>query len=255
MDYHVRLHVTTAAIVVALGVVVSAITSTVVVARAYTQRGREANHRGQTITVKGSTRERIQSDRAVWVIRVRGEGRALPDAFAVLERGVTRVQQFLKGSGFEAPEIGLGSIDTETQYARDAKGEPTHEVVAYALQRSFVVSTGQVQRVEQCAGRVTELLQEGVLVASKAPAYYFTKLPQLKIDLMASASGDARARADKIAASTGCKLGELRDAQMGVLQITRPDSTEVADYGLYDTSTIDKDVNAVVTATFGIDAG
>jgi hypothetical protein len=40
---------------------------------------------------------------------------------------------------------------------------------------------------------------------------------------------------------------------MGVLQITQPNSTEVAGYGLYDTSTIDKDVTAVVTVTFGVD--
>jgi hypothetical protein len=69
---------------------------------------------------------------------------------------------------------------------------------------------------------------------------------------MAAASADARARAEKIAHSTGCKLGVLRDAQMGVLQVTRPDSTETSDYGMYDTSTIEKDVQAVVTATFRI---
>jgi len=255
MDYHVRLHGTTLVSVITLGIVVSAITSTVVAARAYERRGRAVEERGQTITVKGATRQRITSDRAVWAITVRGEDKTLPGAFGVLERGVTRVQQFLEAAGFTDGETGLAAIDTELQHGRDEKGQATNEVVGYVLQRSFVVTTGNVRLVEQSAGRVTELLEEGVLVVSCAPDYYYTQLPQLKIELMAAASSDARARAERIATSTGCRLGELRDAHMGVLQITRPDSTDVSDYGLYDSGTIDKDVTAVVTATFGIRAG
>ncbi len=254
MDYHIRLHVTTAVIVVTLGITVSLITSTVVGAGAYRARSAEASRRAQTITVKGSTRQRIRSDRAVWSIGVRGEGPTLPEAFGVLDAGVKRVRRFLTEQGFADAEIGLCAIDTDTHYRLDEHGEPTHEIVGYALQRSFVVTAADVARVEQSAGRVTELIQEGILVASRAPAYYYTGLPQLKIDLMAAASGDARSRAQKIADSTGCRLGELRDAQMGVLQITRPDSTETSGYGVYDTGTIDKDVTAVVTATFGIQA-
>ncbi len=254
MDYHVRLHITTAAIVVTLGFTVSLITSTVVAARAYRARGAETTRRTQTITVKGTTRQRIQSDRAVWSIGVRGEAKTLPEAFGVLDAGVQRVQQFLKQAGFADDAVGLCAIETAVQHTHDKDGKETHEIEGYALQRSFVVTTSDVARVEQSAGRVTELIKEGVLVTSRPAEYVYTQLAQLKIDLMATASGDARTRATKIAESTGCKLGELRDAQMGVLQITRPDSTEVSGYGLYDTSTIPKDVTAVVTATFGIQA-
>lgn len=252
MEYHVRLHLTTAAIVLALGAAVSLVTSTVVAARAYQARGREARRREQTITVKGSTRQRIESDRALWNITVRGEAASLPEAFRVLDEGTRRVERFLREAGFPDPEVGLGAIETDAHHARDERGQPTHQVVAYTLSRCFFISTGDVRRVEQSAGRVTGLLQEGVHVASSAPEYVYTGLPQLRIELMAAASADARARAARIAASTGCRLGELRDARMGVLQVTRPDSTDVADYGLYDTATIAKDVVAVVTASFGI---
>ena len=39
-----------------------------------------------------------------------------------------------------------------------------------------------------------------------------------------------------------------------VLQVTQPFSTDVSNYGVYDTATIEKDVSAVVTVTFGIDS-
>jgi len=255
MEHHIRLHAVTAAIVVALGGAVSLVTSTAVAARAYTDRGRQAAREEQTITVKGSTRQRIMSDRAVWEIEVNGRGPTLRDAFDVLSKGTDRVRRFLDEMGFEDSEFELDAIDTCTHHARDAKGNETREVAEYELEREFTITTATVERVHRSAGRVTELIQEGVHVISYSPSYYYSKLPQLKIDLMAAASADARLRAEKIAASTGCSLGELRQARMGVLQITRPLSTEVSGYGMYDTSTIEKDIRAVVTATFGIVGG
>ena len=44
----------------------------------------------------------------------------------------------------------------------------------------------------------------------------------------------------------------MRSSSLGVYQITPRDSTDVSDYGINDTSTRDKDVTAVVTATFAV---
>jgi uncharacterized protein len=255
MEYHVRLHLASAAIVITLGIVVSLITSTAIASRAYRDRGRQATQDQQTITVKGSTRQRIVSDSAVWTIAVSGRGKTLPDAYEALAAGSGRVRSFLHDAGFSDAEIGEAAIDTSTHYNRDPEGNLTREVAEYTLERRFIVTTPDVQRVHQSAGRVTELIREGVLVNSRAPDYYYSDLAQLRVDLMAAASADARARAEQIASNTGCRLGVLRSAHMGVIQITEPLSTEVSGYGLYDTSTIEKDVRAVVTATFGIDAG
>ena len=42
---------------------------------------------------------------------------------------------------------------------------------------------------------------------------------------------------------------KLRSVDVGVFQVTSPNSTEVSDYGVYDTSTVDKDVTAVVNVS------
>jgi len=252
MQYDIRVHAAHAALVVALGIAVSFITSAVVASRADKARGEQAARAAPDLTVKGSARQRVESDRAVWQIYVRGDGRTLADGFAVLEAGAQRVREFLGESGFGDGEIGLAAIDTETHYVRDAEGNETPEIAGYTMRRTFTVSTPDVRRIEQAAGRVTALIEQGVHVTSGAPEYYVTQLPRMRVELMELASADARARAEKIATSTGCRLGPLRDAQMGVLQVVRPYSTEVASYGLYDTGTIEKDVQAVVSATFSI---
>ena len=53
-------------------------------------------------------------------------------------------------------------------------------------------------------------------------------------------------------AATGGSLGKLRGVDVGVFQVTSPNSTEVSDYGVYDTSTLQKDVTAVVNVTFSL---
>lgn len=254
MEYRVRIQFASAIVVITLAVAASFITSTYIAADAYEGRNEFDHRQHQTITVKGSTRKRVRSDQAVWTIVVKGEGENLQSAFEVLDSGVDRVQAFLTKNGFPPNQVGLGAISTTTKYARNAKGNRTDEVTGYRLERRFGVRTTDVNRVARTAGKVTQLLKEGVFVISQSPEYTYTKLAPLKIDLMAAASSDARARAEKIAASSQCNLGELREARMGVLQITAPDSTEVSSYGMYDTYTIDKDIRAVVTATFGIEA-
>ena len=70
--------------------------------------------------------------------------------------------------------------------------------------------------------------------------------------MLGEAAKDAKVRAEKIAASTGNSIGAVRSARMGVMQITAADSTEVSDAGISDTSSIDKDVTAVVNVSFAV---
>jgi hypothetical protein len=251
MEHRVRINFGGAALVLALGIAASVITSTAVASHAFRARARDAHRREQEISVKGSARTRVRSDLAVWHIEVRGEAKELQPAFEALDTGVGRVRAFLTERGFSASEVAIGPIDTATFYARDDKGRDTREVTGYALTRSFTVSTGSVGRAASAAAEVTQLLREGVKVASTRPAFYYTKLPDLKVQILGDASRDAKARADEIAHNSGSRVAEVRHAQMGVIQITEPNSTETSGGGMYDTSTIEKDVS-VVTLTLGL---
>ena len=110
-----------------------------------------------------------------------------------------------------------------------------------------------MSRIAQIAREATELINQGILIESKAPQYYYTKIGDLKIEMLGEAAKDAKERAERIASSTGNSIGSVRSARMGVLQITAADSTEVSDYGTYDTGTIEKDITAVVNVSFAVD--
>jgi hypothetical protein len=98
---------------------------------------------------------------------------------------------------------------------------------------------------------VAELARD-VPEQAQAPAYHSTNLADLRTMLLEEATKDARPRAEAIVRTTGPQIGAVREARMGVFQITPRFSTEIADYGINDVSSIEKDVTAVVRVTFTI---
>jgi hypothetical protein len=253
MDHRIQVSFWSGALVLAVGLAMSAITSTVVASRALNEHARQQARSRHEITVKGSTRMRVKSDTAVWNITVTSREKELKAAYAMIESGVARVDAFLKARGFTAETISLGAIQTDSFHQKNEKGNDTTEIGGYDLSRTFTLTTASVEKVANAAGDVTELIKDGVLVSSGRPRYYFAKAADIKVQILGEASKDAKARAEEIVKNAGGTLGQVRDAQMGVLQITPPNSTEVSGSGIYDTSTIEKDVSAVVTVTFGVE--
>jgi hypothetical protein len=97
-----------------------------------------------------------------------------------------------------------------------------------------------------------KLLAQGVPLQAQPPQYLFPKLPELRPRLLAEATRDALRRAKVLVGATGASLGGLRGVDVSPFQVTAPNSTEVEDYGVYDTSTLRKDVTAVVNVTFAL---
>ncbi|MDD4995997.1 MAG: SIMPL domain-containing protein, partial [Patescibacteria group bacterium] len=80
----------------------------------------------------------------------------------------------------------------------------------------------------------------------------YTKLPELRISLLAEAIKDAKARAEKIAESSGKRIDVIKSASIGVVQVLPVNSVEISDYGAYDTSSIEKEVMVTVKASFNM---
>lgn len=240
-------------VVASLALVVSLVTSAWVVSRAYLQRGEQPFRQNRTMDVTGSARSRIRSDLSLWKIRISGEGKTIEEAYQKLDAAEKGVRAFLAEKGFPDAAVQAGAIDTETHYKPDTKGRSTREVLSVELTRAFRIESADVEKTASAAGEVTELLKTGVHIESRSPEFYYTKLADLKIRMMGEATANARERAATIAEKSGCRLGAVREANAGVLQITAPWSTETSSGGVHDTSTIDKDVTSVVHVTFQIE--
>jgi hypothetical protein len=114
------------------------------------------------------------------------------------------------------------------------------------------VRSRDVQKVESVSRLSTELIDQDIQFISGTPEYFYTKLAELKIEMLAKATENAKQRATSIAGATGNKIGLMRSARMGIFQITPATSTDVADWGINDTTSRDKKVMAVVSVSFSV---
>ena len=96
------------------------------------------------------------------------------------------------------------------------------------LNQKIQVSTSNVEFIADAAGEVTDLLREGVLVSGGKPLYTYSKVSEAKLDIIAKAAANARKRAEEIAKNAGGSITEIKDIRQGVIQITKPNSTEVS---------------------------
>jgi hypothetical protein len=215
----------------------------------------------EIIRVTGSARKPIRSDFILWKGRISLNAPTMEQAYRELKTAMQKTQTYLLAQGIAPAEILVNAIQTETLYApikRDPKLPPENyenllrPVVGYQLTQEIEVRSDKVDLVGEVSRRSTELISSGVPFESQPPEYIYTKLSDMKIAMLAEAAKDARARADQIALNAGCRVGEVRFARMGVLQITPIYSTAVSSEGINDTSSLDKAITAIVTMGFSI---
>lgn len=230
-------------------IAVALVLSSIVGAWAYTH----AKKGDQAVTVTGSARKRIKSDLVIWRSGVTYQAAQLSDAYKSLSDNVPKVKQYLVSKGIPENQITISSISSQTLHEKDSNGEESGKITGYSLRQELEVRSNDVDKVSQIAREATELINQGILIESMPPEYHYTKLGDLKIEMLSEAAKDAKARAQQIASSTGSSIGTVRSARMGVLQITPADSNDVSDSGMNDTTSLEKDITAVVNVSFDVD--
>jgi len=206
----------------------------------------------QRIQIKGFAEKEITSDLAVWQGRITTRSTDLVTAYNKLQQDLQKVIAYLEQWGISKDKIDISSVTTIIQYQLNEQGIATNVVDGYVLDQSISLTLSDVNQVAKIANESTSLIEKGIEFASYAPQYFYTKLDDLKIQLIGEATKNAKLRAEQIASNSGSSVGELRYASQGVFQITPVNSTDVSDYGMYDTSTIEKSIKAVVTIEYSI---
>ena len=224
---------------------ISIIISSFMLGNAYVNR----NKTDGEIRVTGLGKLDFTSDLIVWEGRYVSENFNLKQAYINLEKDKEIIKNYLLSKGVSLEKIVFSAVNTSqntrSNYSPDGKyiGE---EFTGYLLNQSVQIESKEVTKVEKISREITELLNQGVTFYSESPRYYYTKLADLKIEMISKATKDARIRAEKISQQSGGEIGRLESAKMGVFQITGQNSKE--DYswgGTFNTSS--KEKTALIT--------
>jgi hypothetical protein len=205
----------------------------------------------KTLQVTGSATKTIKSDVVKWT-SVFSRTVAVSDLKSgsnAMTQDLENVKTFLKDAGISDDQITTSPVfmDQQYDYNKDSSS-PTY----YNLRQTVEVQSADVQKITDVAKNTQSLVEAGVIFSTQSLEYYYTKLPETRVELLASAVKDAQNRASKIAESSGQKIGLLKSASVGVVQVLPVNSVEISDYGAYDTSSIDKQVMITVRTVFSI---
>lgn len=230
-----------------------------------TYHGIKVKPETRTIKITGSAKKRIISDLIEWTASIEAHGPDRAAAYKVLREDRDKVIAALEAQGVKRAEIQPQSTSFEEEF--DVQEEfkvlagataPTRfekkTSKGYVTRESIVVRSTDVARIEKASREITSLLEQGVVITSEAPRYYYTRLGELKVEMLAAAGKDARARADNILSSAGgAAVRKLRSADMGIININPANSTETSNEGRNDTSAFEKDIITIVHAEFELD--
>lgn len=208
------------------------------------------------ISVTGSGSENFTSDLIVWEGSFSRMSPNLEQAYKDLNSDKETVRTYLIEKGINEENIVFNSVQTSEQRENQYQnGNYVGSIFqGYQLTQNVKIEANDVENVEAVAREITELLNKGVQFNSTPPRYYYTKLADLKIEMISKATEDARLRAERIAENSGGSLGELKNANMGVFQITGQNSGE--DYswsGAYNTADKRKTASITMRLDYEID--
>lgn len=232
-------------------IAIAVIAAAVLLGKAYNYK----HKKNETVSVTGSSFYDFSSDLIVWSASFARKSMEIKDAYAALKEDESTIRSYLKEKGLKEDEIIFSAVNTnkDMEYSYDNYGNSKSTFTGYTLSQTLTVESRDLTGVEKVSREITELLDRGIILSSQSPRYYYTKLDELKIDLLARASKDGELRAKTITENSGSKLGKLQKASMGIFQITGQNSDE--DYswgGAFNTSSKKKTASVTLKMDFEI---
>jgi hypothetical protein len=213
-------------------------------------------NRDQSITVTGSTEKEVKSDTAKWTIsvseRAYGDGAGVA-ASRQAAKSIDVVKSYLMKNGIDQAQITVQTSNLSPICELSPQGYENCGVgiKGQTANQNIVVDSHEVDKIKDVSGRIaTEV--NGVNITSNMVEYLFNGLKDIRVEMLSEATKNARERADAVAKAGGATVGNITSLSSGVFQVTQKNSVSVDDYGMYDTSSIDKKITATVKVNFSV---
>lgn len=198
------------------------------------------------VKVKGFAKKNITSDLGIFKVTLAQQDKDLGICYTNLCNDRDKVKTFLEKSGFPAKKIRFYPVQIEEVHKINERGFETEELIGYRLTQDIEIKSKDVKKIEKLSTDIAGVISQGVKMFISPPKYIYTKLDKLKLEMIGKATANAKERAEIIAKRGKFRLGPIASVRVGVFQITPAHSTKVSDYGINDTTSIEKEIKSVV---------
>lgn len=205
---------------------------------------RRAHAADRSVTVRGLAERNVTADLATWTIAYSATGTDLPAVRAEIERNTAALRDYFRSLGF--PD------DALTPTGAGVNQFMNNGVSTITITQRMQLRTTDIPRAQKAVANQFDLVRRGVtLQEGSAMSYSFTKLNDIKPQMVAEATKDARKAAEQFAQDSGTAVGGIKSATQGYFSIDARDGEQSGGYGAADTPY--KKVRVVTTVDFYLD--
>ncbi len=201
----------------------------------------------QSIRVVGQGIKNVTSDIAKWNmnININTSVTNKTDGPSLIQKELLKIKKYLIGNGIDEKDILVDPVNSYPNYGNNG-------INGYSFNQRVEARSNNIELIEKIALDTEAMANQNIYLQNSDIEYFISNLADIKAEMLALATVDAKARAQEIAKSSGNKVCKLLSARSGIFQIRKPLSTDVSDYGIYNTSSKEKEIAVTVTATFKI---
>ncbi len=185
---------------------------------------RRAKSAERSISVRGVSERDVTADLATWTISFSHEGPDLAAVNARADQQSAAVRRFFQRAGFTQAEVSDSGVSFARTHVTDDDGKRVETRVT--VTRSVQLRTPQVMKAKDAHEKLPALLREGVELDGSNLNYSFTRLNQLKPEMIAEATKRARDSAEQFARDRGASVGQIRTASQGYFSVGPRDGAD-----------------------------
>jgi hypothetical protein len=178
------------------------------------------------VTVRGFAEKEVPANLAMWPIVFNATGEDLVAVQNSLDASAKKIVGFLTSKGFPPAEYSLSSPRVTDREAQEGR-IPGRAMDRYVAEQTITLRSPRVGAVKEALQRSGELIREGVALMRSYEyntTFLYTALDEIKPQMIADATKDARKAAEQFARDSGSTVGAIRNAQQGYFDIQDRDA-------------------------------
>ncbi|MBA3669826.1 MAG: SIMPL domain-containing protein [Sphingomonas sp.] len=209
---------------------------------------RRAKMAERSVTVRGVSERDVTANLATWSIEFSHKGTDLGPVQQSVDAQANSVRRFFQRSGFQPASVADSTISLSREHDPDDAAAPDRLIV----RRTIQLRTSDVMRARQAYANQAELLRDGVEMSGSDVSYVFTKLNQLKPEMIGEANKNARLSAEQFAHDSGASVGRIKTASQGYFSVGPRDGEQCEDCGSTGSNSPFQKVRVVTTIEYDL---
>lgn len=204
-----------------------------------------------SLDVTGVSSQLITSDRVRWSFQLKTTSINRIEGAKKQQIQLEKTLAFLKTNQVSEGDISIKVLTIRPNIDRNPEnGRST--LVSWDFSQEVVILSADVEKIAEVSQRSSELISAGVDARFNMPEYTYSGIAEKRVELLEGATENAKQRALAIASTGDASLGQMTYVGTAVFQVTTPGSSSTGESGVYNTESIDKEINAVMAVRFRI---